>query len=120
MPVLDGKQTERLRDALVAAFDEDSMEMFLLEKLDRQLSHLSPAKADYPYRVFRVIGKAEAEGWILQLIMAASAARPTSAALLGLAAEVRQGSGSDRDTDNGLERIQQARVQRRRPDRGSP
>jgi hypothetical protein len=100
---LSGQQEGRLRDALVAAFDEETLEVFLLEKLDRDLAHLTPSKGDFPYRVFKLIRRADQEGWLTDLISEAARARPASAPLRDLADETGT-SGIDADW-GGLERI---------------
>jgi hypothetical protein len=87
VPSLNGQQVGRLRDALVAAFDEETLEVFLLEKLDKDLSHLTPAKGDFPYRVFKLIRRADQEGWATALIREGARARPASTVLRDLAGE---------------------------------
>jgi hypothetical protein len=64
--------------------------MFLRVELGRHLSHLVLTKAEYPYRVFKLIVRADAEGWADSLIAAASASRPLNAELRALAAEPGQ------------------------------
>ena len=93
---LSGQQVRRLRDALVAAFDEDMLEIFLLEELDRDLAHLTPSNRDFPFRVFKLIRRADQEGWVTDLIREAARARPASAALRDLADETGT-SGNDAD-----------------------
>lgn len=84
---LSGQQVGRLRDALVAAFDEETFEVFLLEKLDKDLAHLTPSKGDFPYRVFKLIRRAVQEGWVTALISEAARARPGSVSLRELQGE---------------------------------
>jgi hypothetical protein len=103
--MLTGSQTGRLRDALLDAFEEDAFEMFLLVELDKRLSHLTSSKDSLDYRFFRVIRRADSEGWAGPLIVAAAAARPSSVALRDLAAEVGRPSGAERSQWAGLERI---------------
>lgn len=69
--MLTGPQTGRLRDALPDAFEEDALEMFLLVELDKRLAHLTSSRDSYVYRVFRVIRRADMEGWAGLLIAAA-------------------------------------------------
>lgn len=96
---LNGQQVGKLRDALVAAFDEETLEVFLLEKLDKDLSHFAPSKGDFPYRVFKLIRRADQEGWVSVLISEAAHARPANNALRDLAGETR-----DSDSNAGLVR----------------
>ena len=77
----------RLRDALVAAFDEETFEVFLLEKLDKDLAHLTPSKGDFPYRVFRLVRRADQEGWVTALISEAARARPGNVTIRELEGE---------------------------------
>lgn len=94
--MLTGSQTGRLRDGLLDAFEEDALEMFLLVELNKRLSHLTSSRDSYDYRVFRLIRRADMEGWAESLIAAAAAARPSSTALGDLAAEVGRHSGTER------------------------
>jgi hypothetical protein len=91
---LNGQQVGRLCDALVTAFDEESLEVFLLRSLDKDLAHLAPSKGDFPYRVFKLIRRADQEGWVSALISEAARARPGSTALQDLAGQAG-GSGID-------------------------
>jgi len=77
----DGNRTRELCDALVAGFDEEALEMLLWLRLSKQLSHLVPGQADFVYKVFRLVRRAEQEDWVDWLAAAAHEARPGSAAL---------------------------------------
>ncbi|HUN31272.1 MAG TPA: effector-associated domain EAD1-containing protein [Trebonia sp.] len=85
--LLSGRQVQRLSDALVAAFDEQTLEVFLLEELDKDLAHLTPPRETFPYRVFKLIRRADQEGWVTDLISRAARARPRNTALQDLATE---------------------------------
>jgi hypothetical protein len=78
---LSGPQVGRLRDALVAAFDEQAFEVFLMERLDKDLAHLTAPNWDFPYRVFKLIIRADQEGWVTGLIREAARDRPGNAVL---------------------------------------
>ena len=75
-----------LRDALMSAFpDPDELDMLLWARLDKRLVQLVPKSATYTIQCFRLIEKADAEGWTGELILAACAERPGNALLAAVA-----------------------------------
>ncbi len=106
MPTLNGRQVEKLSEGLRDAFvDSDELELFLDVMLDKRLADLAPAVVNNKIRVYRLIGAADAEGWVLQLISAACEARPGNAALWGVAAQVGLGAAPTSQDWTSLERI---------------
>lgn len=94
MPTLSGKLSKRLNEALDDAFDSpEALDEFLFEMLGKRLHNVSADK-DLQIRRFQLIRKADAQGWVLDLIAAAGQARPKNAALREVAAEVGLGAAS--------------------------
>jgi len=88
MPILSGKQTGRLSDALRDAFvSVDALEEFLDVMLEKRLENVVSLKLSYQTIAFKLIKSADAEGWVLRLIAAACDARPGNAVLRELAVE---------------------------------
>lgn len=100
---LTGEQVERLCNVLVAVFDEDTLEFFLRVRLDKNLAHYAPSGREFRFRVFKLVQRAEQEGWVPALISKAARYRPESTELRDLAYETGT-SGIDVDRA-GLERI---------------
>jgi hypothetical protein len=87
MPTLSGKQSRSLSEALDDAFDSvEALDEFLWEMLGKRLHNVAYG-GDAQVLRFKLIRKADAEGWVLRLIAAACEARPASGALRQLAAE---------------------------------
>jgi hypothetical protein len=100
MPTLSGRLSRRLNEALDDAFDSpEALDEFLFEMLDKRLHNVSADK-DLQVRRFQLIRKADSQGWVLDLIVAAGQARPQSAALREIAAEVGLSAAAA-----GLERV---------------
>ncbi len=73
---LSGRQREKLKEALVDAFPTKApLEQMLSFELDKNLDEIAGGK-DLQEIVFNLIRKAEAEGWIEELILAARKANP--------------------------------------------
>ena len=88
MPTLSGKQSRKLNEALDDAFDSvEALDEFLWGMLDKRLHNVAYG-GDAQILRFKLIRKADAEGWVLRLIAAACEARPANAALCEIAAEV--------------------------------
>jgi hypothetical protein len=88
MATLSGKQSRKLNEALDDAFDSvEALDEFLWGMLDKRLHNVAYG-GDAQILRFKLIRKADAEGWVLRLIAAACEARPTNAALRDIAAEV--------------------------------
>jgi hypothetical protein len=97
---LNGGQASRLSDALREAFLPGALDEMLYYMLDVRREDITLAD-NYRSRAFQLIRQAEAEGWILDLIVSARMARPQNAALQGLAAELGLGAAAPQN----LERI---------------
>jgi hypothetical protein len=88
MPTLSGKQSRKLNEALDDAFDGiEALDEFLWEMLDKRLHNVAYG-GDAQILRFKLIKKADAEGWVLRLIVAACETRPTNTALRDIAAEL--------------------------------
>lgn len=87
---LTGAQSERLNGALLSLFEADSLERLLLFRLDVILSNVvAPGPTEEV--VFRLVRKATQEGWLDDLLLAASEARPRHPVLEGLKTELGLG-----------------------------
>ena len=64
-------QKPRLLAALIDAFDEDRFAQMLELKCQHKLSHLTADRIAFPQKVFEVIGIAEHDGWLEELVEAA-------------------------------------------------
>jgi hypothetical protein len=65
------QQRKKLRDALISAFlDKRKLEEMLYFELDKQLNEIAQ-DSDLEYVVFQLIRRAEAEGWLVDLVQAA-------------------------------------------------
>jgi serine/threonine-protein kinase len=71
---------EELRDALCAAFDQDSLDQMLRFRLDKDRSHLV-GSGDLRTVIFKLITIAAREGWQADLIRAALTSNPGNPAL---------------------------------------
>jgi hypothetical protein len=79
----------RLRDALYVAFqNEAAFDQQLLGRLNKTLQELSSRDHTYPVKILSVIEAADAEGWIGNLLAAATACRPADAVLERVRSEV--------------------------------
>ncbi|MCE7985235.1 MAG: ATP-binding protein [Caldilinea sp. CFX5] len=88
---LTSKQVKQFSAALSAAFTLRDLDEMLYSRLDKRLETIAFSD-DLPMVVFRVIERAEREGWGLDLLLAARAARPDSPQLGALADELGVGS----------------------------
>ncbi len=100
MPLMSGVQIKEYCDALVAAFDQNSLPIMLRSKLDKTFGNLVGPKA-FQYQVFDLVTLSEREGWHVELIQAAHQHNPGNPQLTavydkyGLAPNVNlQDSGS--------------------------
>ena len=85
MKELTNIQLEELNKALFEAFDEDSLEQMLRFRLGKRLSSIAPSNKNLPTAIFKLIDRAEREGWIPQLIIAARESNPGNSSLLEFA-----------------------------------
>jgi hypothetical protein len=77
---MTGRQMEALRDALCAAFDQDSLDQMIRFRLDRNRAALTPS-GNLRTVVFKVIEAAVKEGWQSDLIREALSYNPGNLAL---------------------------------------
>jgi hypothetical protein len=85
---LTSQQSTQLAEALIETFTEPLFAAFLFDRVDgRRLDRLSSSAAALDERVRSVIGRAQAEGWLSKLVMAAQAARPDNATFSALVSE---------------------------------
>ena len=87
MASVNGRQRSQLSDALRDAFLPAALDELLYFGLDVRREDLTLAD-DYRTRVFHIIRKADSEGWLFDLVVAAREARPRKAALQAIAAEL--------------------------------
>src|SRR2546427_3512911 len=85
MKELTNVQCEQLNKALFEAFDEDNLEQMLRFRLGKRLSSIAPSNKNLPTTIFKLIDRAEREGWILQLMVAARESNPGNPSLLEFA-----------------------------------
>jgi hypothetical protein len=72
---LVGEEAELLNEALLSAYDYQSLERMLYFKLEKHLQHIAPLD-NLRQVVFKVITTAEMEGWTNDLVYAARDANP--------------------------------------------
>jgi hypothetical protein len=86
MRKLTGEDRRQLIAALLEAFPSpQELEMLLDLRLDRSLAAIAPTNQAYEYVTFKVIERSEAEGWMPELLLAASSARPGNPSLAKVA-----------------------------------
>lgn len=83
---LNGKQKEKLQDALAAAFTLNSMKQALSFRLDKDLDNIV-LEGGKKHRFFVLIETAEREGWTAELIKAAHNAIPRNQKLAAFVKE---------------------------------
>lgn len=105
MGQLSGSHASQLSDALREAFLPNELDELLYFMLDIRREDVTLAD-NFRSRVFQLIRQAEAQGWSLELVVAARQARPQNAALQSLAA----GFGLSPGVPQSLERIINAAV----------
>src|SRR6266446_5038580 len=71
MRKLTNTQFEQLQKALEDAFDKDGLEQMLRLRLGKKLSSIVSTDKDLLMTIFKLIERAEREGWISQLIVEA-------------------------------------------------
>lgn len=81
MPPLNAHQFQQLWNALLDAYDKNSLARMLKFRLDIRLDHIV-SEDSFQDLVFELIGVAEMEGWTADLISAAGESNPRNAALL--------------------------------------
>jgi hypothetical protein len=81
---LTGTQKKALREALINAFDQDTLAIMLSDKLDKRLD-LLVKPADFETTVFRLIEKMEQMGWTYRLVLAARESRPDNENMVAVA-----------------------------------
>lgn len=86
MPILSGRQVERMSAALRGAFSLDEFSRLLYYAFRRRLDDITLG-GSFETRVFEVILEAERDGWVQGLISAACDYRPRDAALRTLAVD---------------------------------
>jgi hypothetical protein len=87
---LTGSQSERLNSALLSLFGADSLERLLFFRLDVVLYNIV-ARGSTEDVVFSLVRKATQEGWLDDLLLTASEARPSHPVLEGLKTELGLG-----------------------------
>src|SRR5436309_1753228 len=91
---LTGAQSKRLHGALLRAFPgRGDLAQFVRFELDRHLSAIAGGD-DLSDVVFRLLERAEAEGWLPTLVEQAHAARPHDADLRALAGALGAGAAA--------------------------
>src|SRR5262249_38652790 len=94
---MTGPQMEAFRDALAAAYNLSSLDQMLLYRLDRHRSRIV-ASDDLNRVLFNVIVAAEREGWLDDLVTAASEYNPANPLLRAFVASYRDANcNSGRD-----------------------
>ena len=83
---LTGQQFSQLSDALLAAYDYPSLQSMLKFRLDRELNRLAgDSSRAFEYVVYDVINKADKQGWVYDLLVAARQSNPGNPTLLAFA-----------------------------------
>ena len=86
---LSGEQSEGLRIGLQRAFPERTdLQIFLKEKLERELAYYVGPSAPLPHVIFNLLEAAQAEGWLKTLVAKANRTRPHIGAIAKIAQEL--------------------------------
>jgi len=80
---LEGKQLKAVADSVCQGFDEPGLQQLLRYQLNRRLDDVAPA-GTIPDRVFAILDRAEAEGWLDEFVQAVWLARCNVPTLVGL------------------------------------
>jgi len=78
---MDGPHMETLRDTLCELFTKDELTELVKFRLNRDLAQIVKTDATYEKVVFELIARGTREGWLGDLILAASEKRPGNLAL---------------------------------------
>ncbi len=101
---LKGPQFTLLHDGLVDLFTEDSLSLMLRRRLDRRLNTITSSDA-MSVMVQAVIENAEMTGWLDDLVLACSEARPGYANFAKLIADLGLGLSMESEDRQALERF---------------
>ena len=82
-------QLRQAWEALLDSFDYPNLEQLLYFRFGKDLAAITPANANFSDICFNLVRRAEREGWLDDLILAAADARPTNAKLEQLARDLR-------------------------------
>jgi hypothetical protein len=83
---LSGDRYQLFHEAVLDAYDDvDDLERVLLFRLDKRLNRIANTKDSFDDVVFKVITKADTEGWSANLLDALRATRPENSQLLAFA-----------------------------------
>ena len=86
---LSGQQKGKLREGLQNGFQTtDNLAMFLTEQLSIDINNYSSVNIPLSNVAFKIVQASNAEGWIRDLIVAASATRPRQPLIAQLASEL--------------------------------
>jgi Effector-associated domain 1 len=99
---LTGPQYEQLETTMVRLFNTNSLQRLLLYRLDVTLGNVVAVGA-WQQVVFDLINVAQQEGWLDDLLVAASEARPNHPALEALRAEIGLGKSVSGEDSGALE-----------------
>ena len=88
MPTPTPQQRKKLRDALISAFPEkSSLEQLLDFELDRKVNQITQ-DSNLQTVVYKLIERAQAEGWLVELVRAARKENPGNSELAAIALEL--------------------------------
>jgi hypothetical protein len=99
---LDGTDLKRLRDAFVASYDADSLSELLAFRLNSRLDSLVAVNANFETVVFRLLGRAEREGWLRELIEKAAEDRSGNAKFVAICESLLGQSVPEQEGDTRL------------------
>jgi hypothetical protein len=77
---MTGPEIVELSKAISLAYSYDELKQLLL-KLDRRIQDCVPANAVFPTQVDELVGRADSQGWISQLVLAVLNDRPNNQAI---------------------------------------
>ncbi|MGE3872173.1 MAG: effector-associated domain EAD1-containing protein [Parvibaculaceae bacterium] len=86
---LSGEQIEAVVEAIRRSFDEDQLDMLLVQSLNMKLADLAEP-GPWPVRVFKVVEESQKQGFGRQLIEAIEAERPKAERIRGLRVQIGQ------------------------------
>jgi|ERR1022692_99602 hypothetical protein len=92
------KQIQQVLEALLSAFDYAQLEQLLYFELERDLEDIASSQTEFPRVCFKLIRRAERDGWLEDLVRAAIENKPRNDKLMALAQDLQLDSEKTNST----------------------